>query len=121
MQSPVQHTGQRPSPVLELHLYNGDQESSFLYYEDDGISDRAESGVFYRRQIRFKPAEKTFSLEPAEGSHPSVFTSVRLVLHGFRDLTDLKVNEMPVSLKKKSSWQWTAEFPLPTGKVLVEY
>lgn len=116
MQSDIQYTDQKPSPTLEVHVYNGDSRGSFLYYEDDGATYGYESGQYFHRNIRFDPVARTISFDKADGSFPSKFNMVRLVLHGFAGLTELKAGDRSYGLKMKAAGQWAAEMPfLPEG------
>ena len=59
LQSVIQNTSETPSPVLEIHIYNGKAPNTFMYYEDDGITYNYESGQYYRRLISFDPLSKS--------------------------------------------------------------
>src|SRR5690606_32295969 len=52
-------------------------------YEDDG---------YYKRAITYNPARKTISLEEVEGSFSSKFNQIKVVLHGFRQTSRVKLN-----------------------------
>ncbi|MCG2583737.1 glycoside hydrolase family 31 protein [Massilia sp. TS11] len=83
MQSQIQSTAEQPAPTLVLHLYRGEQASSFRYYEDDGSSFAYEQGGYYARSIGMDPARRQISFGAVEGRYDSRFTRVELVLHGF--------------------------------------
>ena len=83
MQSPVSHTGEQPNGILELHVYQGDQGSTYVYYEDDGKTYDFESQVYYKRSFNFDPTAKTISLEQTEGTFESRFSQVKIYFHGF--------------------------------------
>lgn len=85
MQSLVQHTEEKPSDTLLLHVYAGGAGSHFTYYEDDGVSYNYEKGEFYRRQITYDPALRQIVLGKATGTYPSEFKYIKLALHGFGD------------------------------------
>jgi alpha-glucosidase len=82
-QSLIQHTGEKPTDTLLLHIYNGNAVSSFGYYEDDGISFRNERGGFYKRMIHFDGAGKAIRFDKATGEDNSRFSFIRLIMHGF--------------------------------------
>ncbi|MDH5380749.1 MAG: glycoside hydrolase family 31 protein [Cyclobacteriaceae bacterium] len=67
---------------LEYHIYNGDEENHFDYFEDDGISVDTQQ-AFYTQKISFNPTQKEIILKQPEGNFKSSFENVRLVLHGF--------------------------------------
>jgi alpha-glucosidase len=116
MQSAIQFTDQKPSPVLELHLYKGEHASEFTYYEDDGNTYNYETGSFYKRTLRYIPAEKMLIFGKPEGTFTPKFTTVRLILHGFDNVMTIQANGKEVSLKLSSSGDRFGEFPLTTTK-----
>jgi len=121
MQSVIQHTSQKPSSVLDLHVYNGDRKSAYTYYEDDGVTYQFENGQFCQRMITFDPSARRIIISAPEGSFGSKFTSVALILHGFRDTRDITVNGISYTLKMKGRDQWFAEFPLTGEPVEIRY
>jgi alpha-glucosidase len=86
MQSQVNHTGEKPSDTLTVHVYQGKKAVPFSYYEDDGESYQYETGTFYQRSIQLEPGKRQVSFGKAEGSYASRFSKVKLVFHGFSDL-----------------------------------
>jgi alpha-glucosidase len=121
LQSVVQNTSQKPSPVLELHIYNGDQPNTFIYYEDDGVTYQYENGVFYKRNIRFNPVKKSIELDKVEGTHSSKFNGIMLVLHSFGDILSVKANGKEYSLKVKSGKERTTTIPLTNDEINITY
>ncbi|RVU01637.1 DUF4968 domain-containing protein [Mucilaginibacter limnophilus] len=93
MQSVVQSTNDKGDGILELHIWNGDEPTSFVYYEDDGVTYYNEQGVYHKRTISFNPQGKTVTLSAVEGSFSSKFTQVKLIPHGF----DKEVKEQVVA------------------------
>ncbi|MBO9204278.1 MULTISPECIES: glycoside hydrolase family 31 protein [Niastella] len=85
MQSLVQHTAEKPTDTLLLHVYAGDQGSDFVYYEDDGFSYNYEKGDFFRRRITYDPVLRQIILGKVEGQYASKFKFIKLALHGFGD------------------------------------
>ncbi|MEI7983229.1 MAG: DUF5110 domain-containing protein, partial [Bacteroidota bacterium] len=121
MQSVVQSTSQKPSPILELHIYNGKKPNSFLYYEDDGTTYQYEKGEFYKRSITFDPVKKSIVLGKVEGSFQSKFSDIRLVLHSFGELMTLKSGAKDYTLKLKSSKERTVELPMTNDEMILNY
>ena len=121
MQSIVQYTDQKPSPYLELHIYQGDRKNTFLYYEDDGKSYQYKDGADYRRLITFDPGNKKIILAKKEGSFTSKFTHIRLVLHSFGDLMNITVNGEGRNLKLRTDKERMAEFMLNDGEMVIGY
>ena len=121
LQSPVQYTAQKPSSLLEIHIYNGAVNNSFVYYEDDGVTYDFEKGIFYKRMIRFEPGNRTITLDKADGSYTSKFTAVRIVLHNFGSLMAASVNASNVTMKLKSDKERTIEVPWNSEPVTIKY
>jgi alpha-glucosidase len=120
MQSVVQSTSQKPSPILELHVYMGEHPNNFLYYEDDGITYQFEKGDFYKRLITYDPVKKFISLGKVEGSFPSRFTRIYLILHSFGEILNIEANGKAYSLKLKSPRERTAEIPLTNDEMIIK-
>ncbi len=97
MQSLVQSTAQKPTDTLTVHIYQGDVNNKFVYYEDDGESFAYENGAFYKRVIAYDAASKTITFNKAEGSFASKFHSIKLVMHGF-GTTSVKLNGKQTNL-----------------------
>ncbi|MDP1622239.1 MAG: glycoside hydrolase family 31 protein [Bacteroidales bacterium] len=111
MQSVIQYTAQKPSHIMELHIYNGDQTNTLVYYEDDGETYQFESGQYFRRRITFDPVRRQINFSKTEGNHLSRFTTIRLVLHSFDDVMTLNSAGKEYSLKLKSVTERSAEIP----------
>lgn len=85
-QSLVNHTGEKPSDTLLVHVYYGKKAVPFVYYEDDGESYQYESGQFFQRTIALDPAKRNLNFGKTEGTFESKFKKVKIVFHGFADL-----------------------------------
>ncbi len=83
MQSLIQHTTEKPSDTLLVHVYAGSAANSFVYYEDDGSSYDYEKGAYYRRKIIYDPDARQILFSKAEGNYASKFKYIKLGLHGF--------------------------------------
>jgi alpha-glucosidase len=83
MQSVVQSTNEKGDGVLQIHIWNGSEANSFVYYEDDGVSYDYEQGFYYKRVINFDPVKKSISLSAVEATFKSRFKKLQFVLHGF--------------------------------------
>jgi alpha-glucosidase len=121
MQSVVQYTSQKPSSLLELHVYNGSRANTFVYYEDDGSGYDYEKGIFFKRSIGFDPAKRIIQLSKAEGIFISRFSSVKLVLHNFAEVMSLNINEKNYTVKLKSAKEKTIEFPWNSDNIVIKY
>ncbi len=92
MQSLVQSTAQKPTDTLTVHIYKGDINNRFVYYEDDGESYAYENGAYYKRAITYNAAKNEIVFDKAEGSLSSKFTKIKIVLHGFNATSTIKLN-----------------------------
>ncbi|RJE74325.1 glycoside hydrolase family 31 protein [Reichenbachiella sp. MSK19-1] len=95
MQSKVSTTKETPHEQLEIHLYNGEADNSFVYYEDDGTSYDFEGGGFHQRTMHFSPKQKTLTLTQTKGDYKSVFSKARIYFHGYdmKELNTLKTGQ----------------------------
>jgi len=98
MQSLVQSTAEQPTDTLFVHIYKGSINNTFVYYEDDGQSYDYENGAFYKRAINFNAAQSEITFNKVDGSLPSKFHNIKLVLHGFDGLSAIKLNGKQVEL-----------------------
>lgn len=99
MQSLVQSTAFMPSDTLMLHIYKGNLQNSYVYYEDDGKTYDYEKGVFYKRTMHYNAQQNELILQKPEGSFQSKFKKIMLVLHGFIDAKNITVNGKQVALQ----------------------
>ncbi len=134
MQSVVQNTQEKPSEVMDLHIYFGENGNKLVYYEDNGEDYNYEKGDKLERLFEFLPSEKKIVLHESKGSFKSKFTQTRLILHGFEQIKSIKVNGKETSFQK-SAWSWLpnlqwgtqiqevkmTNFPLEKGKITVEW
>ncbi len=93
MQKAVQSTIENFGEVLCLHVFNGVEQSSFSWYEDDGVSFDFKKGAFYRRNIVFNPKNQELTLSEVEGDFQPSFKQVRIYFHGFDIESVLYENE----------------------------
>ena len=100
MQRAVQNTKEVVTELI-LHVYNGDDDTQFELYEDDGSTFEYEKGVSAKRLIRFSPSGKTITLEKQSGSFKSLLTDLTLVLHGFGTDQTAEVNGKSHKFEKK--------------------
>lgn len=121
LQSVIQNTSEKPSPTLEINVWNGKVPNSFTWYEDDGMTYNYETGQYCLRLISFNPGKKTITIGKTEGSFSSKFTAFRLVLHDFGDIMGLKVNGQEQTLKLKNSRQRFFEAALTNDAIEITY
>jgi alpha-glucosidase len=121
LQSVIQNTGEKPSPVLEINIWNGKMPNSFLFYEDDGITYNHENGEYHRRIISFDPVKKIITIGKADGTFPSKFTGFRLIFHDFGDIMGVRVNGNDQTLKLKSGKQRFFEGSLSPEQIEIHY
>lgn len=99
MQSLVQSTAIKPTDTLTVHIYNGNTANSFVYYEDDGKSFAYKNGDFYKRTITFNPSDRSITFNEAEGSYPSQFKYIKLVLHGYGQVDSMSADKARYQLQ----------------------
>ena len=98
MQSLIQTTAEKPTDTLVIHIYQGALVNAYTYYEDDGESYAYENGTYYKRLIRYSPLDRQISLEKPTGKLASKFHFVKLLFHGFAELSALKADGHSVKL-----------------------
>jgi alpha-glucosidase len=121
MQSVTQNTSEPTDGVLYLHVYQGNQDNSFSYYEDDGLTYDFEKGSYYRRLISYQPASSEIVLGAAEGRFTSKFTKVKLVLHGFEPIDRATMNSTALATTRVSDKVQTLEFDLQNGEINIRW
>lgn len=99
MQSLVQTTAQKPTDTLVFHIYKGSVNNKFVYYEDDGKSYDYEKGSFYKRNITYNPANNSIEFGKVEGSFKTNFNNIKLILHGFGNVSSAKADGKLLTLK----------------------
>lgn len=109
-QNVVQHTAQRPEPVLHLHLYRGTGKTPYTWYEDDGLSYAHTAGAFYQRELHFFPAERKLVIHAVQGSFVSVYSQIQLHLHDFGVVNGLRQadNTWPTHTENT---EWVGKLP----------
>jgi alpha-glucosidase len=85
LQSLVQSTKDIPSDTLNVHIFNGNIENSWLYYEDAGDGFDYQKGNFCKRNIEFNPATNQIIFGKQEGDFSSKFKKLKVILHGFNE------------------------------------
>ena len=93
MQPAAQNTSKK-SELLIIHLYCGDTDNAFLYYEDDGISFDYQHAVFSRRLLQYFAQSNTFVMARCEGYYTSPLRKVKIVFHGFKMMNTIRINEV---------------------------
>ncbi len=121
LQSVIQNTTEKPSPTLEINVWNGKVPNSYTLYEDDGMTYNYETGQYCLRLISFDPGKKTITIGKTEGSFSSKFKAFRLVLHDFGEIMGLKVNGQGQTLKLKNSKQRFFEGVLTNEQIEISY
>ena len=121
MQSDIQFTNQKPSPILDLHIWNGEKPGEFVYYEDDGMTYQHESGHFYKRSVTFDPVHKSVSLSKTEGTFTSKFDKLKLVLHSFSGVSKITINGKEYAVNKINDKTGSVEIPLQNDSFVVKY
>jgi alpha-glucosidase len=101
MQSTVQSTREKPSDTLFVHVFYGNEKSSYTFYEDDGETMAYNDGGFRKREINYIPAERQLLIGKANGSFTTGFTHIQCVFHGFpEDVSTFFLNGKPLAVKE---------------------
>jgi alpha-glucosidase len=72
------------SDELILHVYKGG-DSQFQIYEDDGETFDYQNGNFTKRTISYEPNQQKLILGKSEGTYPTSYKKLKLMLHGFSE------------------------------------
>jgi alpha-glucosidase len=103
MQSVVQSTKELPVDTLIIHVFNGNLDNHFNYYEDDGQTMDYQQGMFCKRDLIFKGEQHQFQLKAQEGKFHSHYNFIQLIFHGFEStMTNIKLNNTSVPVKSTS-------------------
>jgi alpha-glucosidase len=98
MQVSKNHTGETYDQLI-VHLYAGETDTSFTFYEDDGASFDYQQGNYSKRIMKYEPGSKKLSLLKSEGTFSSALKKLKLVLHGFNNtLKQATVNGTKVTI-----------------------
>lgn len=71
------------SETIEVHIYKGEIDNSFEWYEDDGESYEFEDQCFVKRMLTYSPTNRTFSISKSTGRYQPKYNSIKLIFHGF--------------------------------------
>lgn len=102
VQSLVQSTSEKPADTLAIHVWKGDVDNSYTYYEDDGASFAYEKGAYYKRTISYNAQARSVTFGPVQGSLKSKFAKLEIVLHGFGDAPQLKAAGKTLAMTSRS-------------------
>jgi alpha-glucosidase len=100
LQSDLSHTGQKHDGILYLHVYAGTEISSFIHYEDDGISPEYKSGKFLKRDIEWDSERQILSFSKTEGDFLTKFDKVKIYFHGLK-VESVSYNNIQEETKKE--------------------
>lgn len=90
---PVVSNTQEKHELIIIHLYAGDSDNEFIFFEDDGISYDYQKGVHSKRRLTYEAKDKRFTVHAQEGTYHSTLKKVRLVFHGFRMMNTIRLND----------------------------
>jgi len=99
MQKPVSNTKEKVDQ-LDLHVYAGQETTSFQFYEDDGSTFSYQTGAYAKRLITHAGNDKKITFGETEGSFKSKYVRIRLILHGFT-VERLSIDQHSITLQKE--------------------
>jgi alpha-glucosidase len=91
MQPVKAHTGEKYDQLI-VHVYAGNTENSFCFYEDDGSSFDYQKKAYAKRVIEYRASKGQIIFGKTSGTYQSSLKRAKLVLHGFEDITKAVVN-----------------------------
>lgn len=97
MQPAAEHTGIKRE-LLIIHLYAGESENEFVYYEDDGETFDYQNGTFLRRTLRYEAIDDRLTIGEVEGSYQTPVSKIKVVMHGFPPLASIEINDEKVEV-----------------------
>ncbi len=104
MQSLIQSTSEKPTDTLIVHIYKGNINNTYVYYEDDGESYNYEKNDYYKRTINYDAAKKSIAFEAVTGNFKTKFNYLKVMMHGFNSDNNFKMNDKVIELKSDYAW-----------------
>lgn len=99
---PVKANTKEVSDILNLHVYLGSHNSSFMFYEDDGSTFEYQKGEYAKRLLELKINEQKIVLHNTEGSYATRIKVIRIIIHGlYSQLDQVKINGTPAGLSRE--------------------
>lgn len=78
--------------LLEIHIYNGSDDTSFTRYEDDGESFDFEQHDYCTQNFIHLASKKQFVIEKVKGKRKSQYNRYKVYFHGFGSITTINLN-----------------------------
>jgi alpha-glucosidase len=99
---PVKANTKEISDILNLHVYLGSQNSSFMFYEDDGSTFQYQKGDYAKRLLELKINEQKIVLHKTEGGYATQIKVIKIIIHGlYSQLDQVKINGTPAGLSRE--------------------
>ena len=93
IQKVVQNTSEPSGDTLEIHIYKGNNDNLFTYYEDDGITYDYKNKNYYTRSINYLASNNKTVFEKPQGKFKSRYKYLRLQMHGFgNEINTITIN-----------------------------
>lgn len=112
MQSIIQHTGEKSSDTLFVHVYAANTGiTQQLVYQDDGKTYAYEKGAYSRMNVIYDANTQSITFEAPTGSYLSHHTVIAVLMHGFDEMgkgatingSNFKVEKRSISFMKALS------------------
>jgi len=97
MQSAQTNTADKKD-TLHLHVYNSQEASEFLLYQDDGVTYEYQKDHFASRLIQFNPVRRSITFEKTSGAFASPFKKVIVYWHGFEKIANVQNSDSSLSV-----------------------
>jgi alpha-glucosidase len=97
MQSDISSTAESNDGLLRVHVYKGSSGSTFVHYEDDGISHDYHLGDYLEQEFSYDSESNQVKIGSSIGNYKSDYNSIRIYFHGF-DIDKVLVDQKSVSL-----------------------
>lgn len=98
MQSDICSTADSNDGLLRVHVYKGSSGSTFIHYEDDGISHEHQLGNFLEREFSYDIKSNQVKIGASIGNYKTDYRSIRIYFHGF-DFDEVLVDQNSVSIE----------------------
>ena len=104
MQSIIQHTGEKSSDTLFVHVYAANSGvTNQQIYHDDGLTYSYEKGAYSHMNIIYDAGKKNITFEAPKGNYKTHHNVITILLHGFDEVSNgMNINGTSTKAEKRS-------------------